>query len=79
MIVVTAAASSPRASHTAIPTGPAGRTLVRDAEAESSEPQVPAIASLAARLLTVLFDVLFGYLSKPCRALYRLNTATSPA
>jgi hypothetical protein len=40
MTVVTAVASS--------------RTLVRDAEAESSEPKVPAIASLAARLLTVL-------------------------
>lgn len=30
------------------------RTLVRDAEAEGSEPKVPAISSLAARLLTVL-------------------------
>lgn len=30
------------------------RTLVRDAEAESSEPKVQAIESLAARLLTVL-------------------------
>lgn len=54
MIVVKAVASSPRVSHTAIRTGPAGRTLVRDPEAESSEPKVPTIPSLAARLLTVL-------------------------
>jgi hypothetical protein len=54
MIVVTPVASS--------------RTLVRDAEAESSEPKVPAIASLAARLLTVLLMFFSATFQSPAGA-----------
>jgi hypothetical protein len=64
MIVVTAVASS--------------RTVVRDAEADSRN-EGAGNSGAGREALDGVVDVLFGYLSKPCRALYRLNTATSPA